>query len=555
MKYSRRGRLVGESTRGVVRLLGLSALGTVLARADVPPLAEESGLQPKTPTLYLNPPGSGETPLNNGRVQGIGIGIGNNGNVMVGWEDDGADLTDYRGVWMLFDPNGSLLTPEAAIPSLVTPSVNIFSRYRAFFRQNESPTPANTAYGPIIKANLFGDGLGFGATAFSLGLEIAELAQVNFQTSLGGAAGEFTAVQLVNNEGQPSAETLSGFSEPDADRPGDVRFGDWDFLSNGNLVIVSESRQAQDLVELFGGDIPANHAAFRILKPDGTVVKPLTLVGENPVKAELWQGVGVTKDGFAVRFAKGATGRATVRLFKNDGTPVTGDIDLGTLAGSEIYATGGRGDSVGFHGNGNDAYVVVARTRDPDPEINVNTPYVMVINADGTLRYARKVADDFPKANTARVDAAMTPDGRVVVAFDGSQFSTTRLVQARLFNADGSPMSPTFLVSEKETPATATSDSRHPRIAWRGNQIAIAWESTSFPKVSSRVVALRIFELAENRTTLDFRVVGEDMTLTWEGGGALQNSTDPGGPWQDVPGASSPFAIRMNSDHNYFRVR
>lgn len=516
--------------------------------------AETAGLVGLSETKYVNPPGDGEIKLNNGKVESIGIGIARNGNVIVGWEDDGNDLTDYEGAWMLFDSTGAALTPEVTINSAVDGAGSVSSKYRAFFRKDGSPTPANTAWGPKIKANLFGDGVGFGATAFSLGLEVPELADVNVQESTGGA-GDFPAVQLIKNDGSAAAEALSGYSAEDADRPGDIRIGDWDFLSNGNIVIVGESRQGADLVDVFGGESAANHAAFRILKADGTVVKPLTLVAEQAVKTELWHGVGVTKDGFAVRFAKAPAGRATIRLFKNDGTPASGDIDLGTLAGNDIYAGGGRGDSVGFHGNGNDAYVAVVNAKDPDPDINVNTPYVMVINADGTLRYARKVADDFPKANSDRMDAAITADGRVAVAFDGTQFSAIRLVQARLFNADGSPMTPTFLVSEKETPTTVTSESRRPRIAWRGNQIAVAWESTSVPEVLSRVVALRILGLPVSETTLSFATAGTDITLTWDGGGTLQSATNPAGPWENVTGATSPAVIKMEGTQKYFRVR
>lgn len=519
--------------------------------------AETAGLLAGSATTYVNPPGEGEVKLNNGKVESLGVAIASNGNVIVGWEDDGNELTDYEAAWTLYDRAGVQLSQDITINSSVEGAGSLNSKYRAYFRKDGSATPANTAWGPKIKANLFGPGIGMGGTAFSLGLEIPELADINVQESTGGA-GDFPAVQLAKDDGSAAAEALSGYSEQDADRPGDIRIGDWDYLSNGNVVIVGESRQQADLVDLFGGEAGANHAAFRILKPDGTVVKPLTLVAEEPVKAEIWHGVGVTKDGFAVRFAKGAAGRATIRMFKNDGTPASGDIDLGTLAGSDVFATGGRGDGVGFHGNGNDAYVVVTKAKDPDPEVAVDTPYLMVINADGTLRYTRKVADDFPKANTSRLDAAITPDGRVVVAFDGNQFSSFRLVQARLFNRDGSPLSPTFLVSELETPALAVSESRQPRVAWRDNQIAIVWESTNIPEVLSRVVALRVLNLPSTEpssTTIGFALSGNNLTLTWEGSGTLQSAADPAGPWEAVAGAASPAVVKTDEAHRYYRVR
>jgi len=60
------------------------------------------------------------------------------------------------------------------------------------------------------------------------------------------------------------------------------------------------------------------------------------------VANEIWHGVGVTQNGFAVRFNEG--GRAQVRLFNNDGAPKGANIDLGTLANQEGAAGGGRGD-------------------------------------------------------------------------------------------------------------------------------------------------------------------------------------------------------------------
>src|SRR3989442_3449243 len=107
----------------------------------------------------------------------------------------------------------------------------------------------------------------------------------------------------------------------------------------------------------------------------------------------MWRGVGVPANGFAIRFDHGG---AKVRMFDNNGNPTTGDIDLATLTGHPETGQGGRGDGVGFSGNGADAYV------------NVNTgngtPWITVLNANGTLRYSRKVADEFETISSDRLD-------------------------------------------------------------------------------------------------------------------------------------------------------
>src|SRR5262249_52342886 len=162
-------------------------------------------------------------------------------NVLIGWEDDGSGLTDFEAVWTLFDGAGTLLTADKTITSL-DPGLpgSIMSHFLSYFRSDGTPTPGYTAFGPKIKANLFGSGLGMGASG-SVGAEVPELVDINVDD---GGTGDFSAVQLLNNDGTPSIPVpLSGYSDADAQPAGNVRIGDWEYLSDGNIVIVSESRQ------------------------------------------------------------------------------------------------------------------------------------------------------------------------------------------------------------------------------------------------------------------------------------------------------------------------
>src|SRR5947208_14629038 len=94
---------------------------------------------------------------------------------------------------------------------------------------------------------------------------------------------------------------------------------------------------------------------------------------------------------------------------------------------------GGRGDGRGFKGNGNDAYVWACN--------GASGPWVTVFNANGTVRYSRKVADPADNATgggSDRLDAAISADGRVIVAFQAANNDTNNvnlfgLPQARLF--------------------------------------------------------------------------------------------------------------------------
>src|SRR5205085_11556562 len=49
---------------------------------------------------------------------------------------------------------------------------------------------------------------------------------------------------------------------------------------------------------------------------------------------------------------------------------------------------------------------------------------------------------------------------------------------------------------------------------------------------------------------------GNQVTITWPGGGTLQKSTDIGNPanWQNIPGAASPFVTNGPPAVQFFRV-
>lgn len=510
--------------------------------------AQAAGLAGKSATVYINPPvAESPVPLNNSKVESIGVAIASNGNVIVGWEDDGNAGTDYEAVWTLYSPNGTLLTPSANITSNDASIPAFDSTYRAFFRADGTPISGYTAWGPKIKANPYGPGIGMGAVAFSLGVEVPELAAIN------ETPGDFPALQLFTDDGGPLSPAIAGLTVEDATPSGNVRIGDWDYLSDGNILVVSESRQGADLVNRFGGAAGGNHAAFRIVKPDGSEVKAYTLASEEAIVTEMWHGAATIKDGFAIRFAK--KGRGTIRIFNNDGSPRTGDIDLGILGGDNGYAQGGRGDGAGFHGNGVDAFVAVANGKNAD---GLNKAYVMVINADGSLRWAGVAGNDIPASALGGVDAAIAADGRVAVAFSDrtSVAPAPGLVLAQLFSANGSVITPSFLVSESETPSAALGTSEDPRIAWRGDKLAVIWESRNAPGTGVKVVTLRVLSTpSEGSTTIEFSKSASTLTLTWNGGGTLESASSITGPWEAVAGATSPASITIEGAGKFFRVR
>mgnify|MGYP006967017177 FL=1 len=469
-----------------VILAVITAVGCQSISAQVIPVPpESSGLQPRSTTVYLN----NLDTLNNFNTEAVGVAIADNGNVLVGWEDDGEGLDDLRAVWTLLDPAGQSITPVTRITSsqaAYTGQVRS-NRFLSYFRADDSATPGFTSWGPKIKANLFGSGLGMGASSYELGLEVTEFQAFD-------AGGDYPTVQLLADNGAPG-KIVAGLTQTYALTPGGIRIADWDYLANGNVVIVAESRQQSDLVNLYGGAAAANHIIYRIVDPSGNEVSPIALASEQPVGTTMWHGVGVTENGFAIRFEK--AGKATVRMFNNAGAPVTGDIDLQTLTGVAVAAGGGPGENAGFHGNGKDAYVAVNSGQHEGQRV----VWVTVLEDDGNLRWSKSAVTDLTlTAQLGAADAAIEKNGEVIVVFsDVAVGNPVPLVMGCRLDPDGEPIGSTFFVSELEDPHLFQGlvlRAVSPRIALRDGLVAIAWESDNDSYtfgVDYTAVAFRLF--------------------------------------------------------------
>lgn len=528
--------------REALPLAGLCLGSWSLLGQAVPGAPENNGVQPAGDTVYVNTANGAD--INNSSTESIGVAIARNGNVVVGWEDDGGDLNDLQATWTLLNIQSQPVIEPTEIKSIdpAFAGQTVTSRFLSYFRADKTPTPARTGWGPKIQANPFGDGFGMGSTSFELALEVPALAPIE-NNAAGENAGDYPTVQLLDNSGAPLG-IVSGVTDAYAEAAGNIRIGDWGYLSNGNIVVAGESRQTADLVSVWGGAAAANHVTIRIVKPDGTEVKPIQLASATATKSEMWHGIGTIKTGFGVRFG-GDDGRAKVRLFDNAGTPtVSTNIDLGTLVGNPVAATGGRGDGVGFHGNGNDAYAVVGVGNDADGKAAV---LVTVLNANGSVRWSRSAADDIDLLSPGRADVAIDALGRVAVAYDTTSASVNgvRGVLARVFDAKGNPLGGTFYVSERETPESLASESRRPRIAFRNDTIAIVWETLSAEVPDVRTVALRQFVIPVKPGSIEAaglsRIVADTPVIN-QGLNALGNWE----PYVSVLGTST-FLIEANA--------
>jgi len=465
---------------GLILVVAGLLTATVWAQEEYVPVGPEAvGLVPKTSTFDLNAwPGDGD-PRNNGGSESTGIAIGSGGNILIGWEDDGDGWFDYEAVWVVYKQDG---TPIVGSP-------------QSYFTAAGEPVSPEYTWGPKIKANLFGTGFGMGSTAWGLGEVIDEFFDVN---TIGGDpgvnAGDYPAVQLIKEDGTPDGLALCGVSDEYAEREGDIRIADWDYLSNGNILIVGESRQKDDLVNIYGGTTPSEHPIFTIVKKDRSFVKKETLVPSAAFEGNMnmWHGAAVTANGFACRWSGPPFG-GNLRMFDNDGVATTSDISIAALTGVEATGQGGRGDdNVGFHGNGVDTYVVANRGSD---DVYQNGVFVTSVSDLGTLRWTAVATDDMPFAQVSGVDCAVNDAGYVLVVWcDAEQLVLENTILfGRFFNPDGTPKSGSFYISERATPENNIGPCVDPRVTWRNDVIAVDWVDNNNPNMISKTVAVRIF--------------------------------------------------------------
>src|SRR6185295_19292006 len=140
----------------------------------------------------------------------------------------------------------------------------------------------------------FGYGFMFCAGCDAIACEIPQLTAINVDDGGNGTGGS-PIVQLLNNDGSPNTglggPDLSGivsFADADTEAAGTIRPGDVDFLANGNILIVGESRQPAD--QALTGQPDGNVVVYKVLNSSGGVVMAYTNASSEAIKQDMWHG-------------------------------------------------------------------------------------------------------------------------------------------------------------------------------------------------------------------------------------------------------------------------
>ncbi len=428
-------------------------------------------------------------------LESLGIDITSDGKVIIGWEDDSVEV------------GAGIRAYDLSLNNLPWASDFEDNNVSSYYFDDGAPTDDNSGWGPKVRANYFGDGFGMGSSAWGFpensGRLVDSLADLMEDDE--GRGPDSPCVQLYQADMTPIVPIICGITDEFAQPVGSVRIADWCYLSNGSYAFMNESRQKDaNVTAPMNMSAVENGVAVSVVLPGQQFGSNISRVLEYDGKAESWHGIAPLANGFACRVAADTI---KMRIFDNDGNPVTGDIDMAdyTFVDGEgvnvgaVLNNGGRGDGMGFDSNANDRIVITGKT-DVDG-ITGTEVYAAAFDASGNLVVGPiLVSDGFADINCDRVDCAVGPDGSFIIVFDDDYaLFGDRLLMARIFNADGTPATDIFSVDDRFSGDAQEGQARRGRVAWRGNKIAVAWESTnSWPGGNGpNLLTARVFEYGE----------------------------------------------------------
>ncbi|MBI1388877.1 MAG: hypothetical protein GC154_10565 [bacterium] len=466
-----------------MKKLALAALGLfVAAGAWAQPVSvSEAGVTPMTDTLIVTDSAIG----NGGSLESLAISVLSNGNIALGWEDDkNADVPAGVGLaaaWLLYDQSGTRLTDTV----------------RGHYRNDGTLIGLGGNWAPKINANQFGGGFAYGSTFWDWDGTAEDPSNAAPELPL-GTDQDNPAVTTFNNDGSVRHSIFVTYPIDYLTLPGTARMGEPFYLSDGNVCSIAQNGQNTDAVDLFGFASDHKTIIAGVSKDGGEVVAGPVAVQQEDADANIWKGAAPFNGGFAVRYEAG--GKVYLRMMNNDLTPMGDSIAMETAA-PQLNA-GGRGGSTGVDANTNgDVLIAQPSKGTADAPSADNNVFAAVWSKDGSMKLAPKLVsapqDETLGTGANSADCAIDEAGNFVVVYENKDivdFTGGSAVCARFFNADGSPATPSFIISGI-TANDVVADDADPVVDMRNGIVAVLWRDKNFSQSSAGKgeVALRVF--------------------------------------------------------------
>ena len=369
--------------------------------------------------------------------------------------------------------------------------------------------------------------------------------------------------------------------------------GDLAVLDNGNILVVVDDRsQVREA---------SNVTTAAILSPDGAVVKESWVVDNR----DIWSNVTSYQGGFAIRV------HDILYFHDNDGNE-TGQVNVLTDVPEELQFDSavfdtGRGDATRIAAHINSPYVFIAGSMglldaEGFPAEDENFLPVSIVRvaafdsrktgADAFVATAvvNELSEDLGGTAEAsflpglgRVNLAADALDRVAIAYEGTlrdEFGDNlglpqtfvRVLQLDPANGFESLTSSFFAfvnhndIDIRTFRPTVSMTTEAIMVAAKG-EINSSNEPDNGPDTPTQTTFYTVFAhpvpMADptpgvnggpTSTSMVISNSGGDVTITWEGGGTLQQAEAVTGPWNNVAGAGSPYTVPTGASHQFYRV-
>jgi hypothetical protein len=394
------------------------------------------------------------------------------------------------------------------------------------------------------------------------------------------------AIDAVNgrlDSGEPAGNQIGRFG------------GDVAVLDNGNIVVAVDDRS--------GIREAGNLTTAVILAPDGSVVKESWVVDPR----DIWSNVTSYKGGFAIRVHE------IIYFHDNDGNE-TGQVNIVEDVPDEIKTDvakfdTGRGDATRLMGHINSPYVFLGGTMglladdgfqaEDENFLPVNVVRIAAFDsrASGSDSYAgttvvNELNEDLGGSDASnflpalgRVNLASDALDRVAVAYEGTlrdEFGDSiGLAQTfvRVFAFDAASgfesLTPSFFAFVNQNDIDIRTF--RPTVAMTTTEILIAAKGeisskntpNDGPDTPTQTTFYTVFahpapaadptpsvdgSTGGGTTTLAIEADGNQLTISWDGGGSLFSASAVKGPWTAVNGASSPHSVTASDAAQFYRV-